>query len=209
MGVPLWVRDLRNVWGALWWAGGSGDVGAGVIVDEGTWLKWDTMGSRGQGHCRGHQAYVSCRASPRGHEHTVGYSGHMGTVVFLEQLRGVLQHLVVLPQLQLTLAVVEHQRCDQALQLQPAFLPWLLLPNGASWRCSSPYGGLIGQGRASRDGGRWPTLAWRFLRQMTASWYFSAACWKSFWRTRRFPSLCSTGTAASFSSLLMAQVSRL
>lgn len=60
-------------------------------------------------------------------------------------------------------------------------------------------------------GGGWVllTLAWRFLRQMTASWYFAAACPNSLRRTRRLPSLCSTGTAASFSSLLMAQVSRL
>lgn len=155
-----------------------------------------------------------CRASPRGHEPIElpgaplewGTQG-TGTVVFLEQLRGVLQHLVVLSQLQLALAVVEHQRCDQALQLQPAFLPRLLLPKEVG--IPLPNGGPTGQGRASGDGGRWPTLAWRFLRQMTASWYFSAARWKSFWRTRRFPSLCSTGTAASFSSLLMAQVSRL
>lgn len=59
-------------------------------------------------------------------------------------------------------------------------------------------------------GGQAPlTLACRFLRQMTASWYFSAACRNSLRSTRRLPSLCSTGTAASFSSLLMAQVSRL
>lgn len=39
----------------------------------------------------------------------------MGTIVFLEELCRVLQHLIVLAQLQLALAVVEHQRCDQAL----------------------------------------------------------------------------------------------
>lgn len=44
---------------------------------------------------------------------------------------------------------------------------------------------------------------------MTASWYLAAACSNSLRRTRRLPSLCSTGTAASFSSLLIAQVSRL
>lgn len=66
----------------------------------------------------------------------------MGTVVFLEELRCVLQHLVVLAQLQLALAVVEHQRRDQALQLQPAILPRLLLPRGVtvggSRLCLSP-----------------------------------------------------------------------
>lgn len=53
------------------------------------------------------------------------------------------------------------------------------------------------------------TLACRFLRQMTASWYLAAACANSLRSTSRLPSLCSTGTAASFSSLLMAHVSRL
>lgn len=57
----------------------------------------------------------------------------MGTVVFLEELRCVLQHLIVLAQLQLALAVVEHQWRDQVLQLQPSILPWLLLPQRAIW----------------------------------------------------------------------------
>lgn len=68
-----------------------------------------TRGSRGRGHSSGG-----------------GLQG-TGTVVFLEELCCVFQHLVVLAQLQLALAVVEHQRCHQALQLQPAILPWLLL----------------------------------------------------------------------------------
>lgn len=143
-----------------------------------------------------------------------------GTIVLLEKLRGVLQHLVVLSELQLALAVVEHQGCDQALQLQPAILPWLLLPHEqprAAQGCVHPLPNTQGtQGSALRcdPGGDGEvlvqlTLAWRFLRQMTASWYLAAACANSLRRTRRLPSLCSTGTAASFSSLLMAQVSRL
>lgn len=145
-----------------------------------------------------------------------------GTVVFLEKLRCVFQHLIVLAQLQLALAVVEHQWCDQALQLQPAILPWLLLPQGATvggsqlWLSPPGHPGPTGEcfaekTQAGMTGGGWIllTLAWRFLRQMTASWYFAAACPNSLRRTRRLPSLCSTGTAASFSSLLMAQVSRL
>lgn len=59
-----------------------------------------------------------------------GEAGH-GTFVLLEEFGRVLQHLVVLAQLQLALAVVEHQRRDQALQLQPALLPRLLLPHRA------------------------------------------------------------------------------
>lgn len=146
----------------------------------------------------------------------------MGTIVFLEELCCVLQHLVVLAQLQLALAVVEHQWCDQALQLQPAILPWFFLPREAMvgrsrlWLSPPGHAGPTEeyfaeetQAGMTGDGQVLLTLAWRFLRQMTASWYFAAACPNSLQRTRRLPSLCSTGTAASFSSLLMAQVSRL
>lgn len=133
-----------------------------------------------------------------------------------------LQHFVVFAQLQLALAVVEHQRRDQAFQLQPAILPRLLLSQGVPvdgsglWlfppRHSWPTGeSFAEETQAGMTGGSQVllTLAWRFLRQMTASWYLAAACPNSLRRTRRLPSLCRMGTAASFSSLLMAQVSRL
>lgn len=48
MGVPLWVRGLRGMGRALWWAGDQGIWGGADIVDEGMWLKWD-MEPRGQG----------------------------------------------------------------------------------------------------------------------------------------------------------------
>lgn len=87
------------------------------------------------------------------HGHSRGGMQGTGTVVLLEKLRGVLQHLVVLAELQLALAVVEHQRCDQALQLQPAILPRLLLPHEQprAHGCVHPLPGTQGtQGRALR-----------------------------------------------------------
>lgn len=96
---------------ALPWAGAAGTrVGRGIRV----------MVTQGRG----------TSSTVEGRVCVCGEAGH-GTFVLLEELGRVLQHLVVLAQLQLALAVVEHQRRDQALQLQPALLPRLLLPHRA------------------------------------------------------------------------------
>lgn len=118
MQVPSWAGEIRGR--GTWVTGSAFDMGIqmtqvpsqaeesgmGIIMDRGS----------------GRQSPLGLRTQCWG-----GMQG-MGTIVFLQELRCVLQHLVVFAQLQLALAVVEHQWRDQALQLQPAILPRLLLP---------------------------------------------------------------------------------